>query len=78
VIHSAAIPMRSSGGLLVWFEFARHLHDICKRIILKQSEYCGTYAASNVIFGGKYQLDRVKADSTPRQLGCTVPPAPHR
>lgn len=78
VIHSAAIPMQSSRGLLAWFEFARHLHDICKRIILKQTGYCGTYAASNVIFSGQYQLDRVTANSTPRQLGYTVPPAPHR
>jgi hypothetical protein len=64
VIHSAAIPMKSSGGLLAWFEFARHLHDICKKILLKQTGYRGTYAASNVMFTGQYEIDR--GSSEPR------------
>jgi len=78
VIHSAAIPVRDSGGLLAWFEFARHLHDICKRIILRQIGYTGTYAASNVLYPGQYETDRIKATMTARDLGYTTLPIPSR
>jgi hypothetical protein len=78
VIHSAAIPVKHSGGLLAWFEFARHLHDICKRIVLRQIGYSGTYAASNVQYTGQYEVDRVKATMTEKQLGYTIPPVPVR
>jgi hypothetical protein len=78
VLHSAAIPVKESGGLLAWFEFARHLHDICKRIVLRQIGYSGTYAASNVRYVGQHEVDRVKATMTEKQLGYTIPPVPIR
>lgn len=78
VIHSAAIPVKESGGLLGWFEFARHLHDICKRVVLRQIGYTGTYAATNVLYTGQYEVDRVKGSMTEKRLGYTKPPAPLR
>ena len=76
VIHSAAIPVKESGGLLAWFEFARHLHDICKRVVLRQIGYTGTYAATNVLYTGQYEVDGVKASMTEKQLGYSSPPIP--
>ncbi|HET9179196.1 MAG TPA: hypothetical protein VFQ24_12635 [Terriglobia bacterium] len=75
VIHSGAIHIRDRGGLLGWFEFALHLHDICKRLILRQVGYTGTYAASNVRYKGQYEIDRVKLSTTVQQLGYSLPPA---
>lgn len=76
VIHSAAIPVQETGGLLAWFELARHLHDICKRVILLQIGYAGTYAASNAPYTGEYKLDRVQPTATMKELGYTMPPVP--
>lgn len=45
VIHSGAIHIDTTGGLARWFELARHLHDLCKRLILREVGYRGTYAA---------------------------------
>jgi len=78
VIHSAAIPVNESGSLLAWFEFARHLHDICKRVVFRQIGYAGTYAATNVLYTGQYEVDRVKASMTEKRLGYTNPPVPLR
>jgi len=75
VIHSGAIHTDGRGQLVAWFEFARHLHDICKRIILREIGYTGTYRASNIIYAGQYELDRVAASTTTAQLGYTIPPA---
>lgn len=74
VIHSGAIRVRQTGGLQAWFEFARHLHDICKRIILRDIRYSGTYAPSNVRWEGQYELDRIRQTSTVADLGYTAPP----
>src|SRR5580704_3503190 len=78
VIHSAAIPVKKNGDLLAWFEFARHLHDICKRVVLREIGYAGSYAATNVLYTGQYEVDRVKGSMTEKQLGYTNPPLPVR
>lgn len=75
VIHSGAIHIRNSAALVSWYEFARHLHDICKRVMLKEVGYRGTYAASNVRYKGQYEIDRVNLSTTVQQLGYTLPPA---
>lgn len=75
VIHSGAIHIRDSAALVSWFEFARHLHDICKRIILGEVGYTGTYAPSNVRYKGPYEVNRVKPQTSVQQLGYTLPPA---
>lgn len=74
VIHSGAIHAQNSGGLLGWFEFARHLHDLCKRIIFREIGYEGTYYPSNVLWKGQYNIDRVKTSTNMEKLGYTVPP----
>lgn len=74
VIHSGAIHIRDANALSSWFEFARHLHDVCKRVILREVGYTGTYAASNVLYKGQYAIDRVKPSTTVQQLGYTLPP----
>jgi hypothetical protein len=75
VIHSGAIHMNSRAELLAWFEFTRHLHDICKRLVLREIGYEGTYSASNIPYTGEHELDRVTPSTTTAQLGYTVPPA---
>jgi hypothetical protein len=75
VIHSGAIPIGGRGALVAWFEFARHLHDICKRIILREIGYKSTYCASNTLYAGQSEIDRVTSSTTTAQLGYTVPPA---
>ncbi len=74
VIHSGAIHVNNRDELLSWFHFARHLHDICKRVILWEIGYTGTYDASNVTFAGTYDLNRVTPATTVFELGYTVPP----
>ena len=74
VIHTGAIHVQNLGGLLSWFQFARHLHDVCKRIILREIGYTGTYLPSNVLYKGPFDVDRVKPSSTIGELGYTDPP----
>jgi hypothetical protein len=74
VIHSGALHVNGRDELLVWFHFARHLHDICKRVILREIGYNGTYDASNATFTGAYELGRVTPATTISQLGYTIPP----
>ena len=74
VIHSGAIRVNGRAEVVSWFEFARHLHDICKRVILREIGYTGTYAASNVLHSGTYDLDRITPLTTTAQLGYTIPP----
>ncbi len=71
VIHSGAIHVEGRGKLLAWFELARHLHDVCKRILLHEIGYKGTYSASNVLYAGQYEVDRVTPSTTTAQLGYT-------
>jgi len=74
VVHSGAIHLENQADIVSWFELARHLHDICKRVILREIGYNGTYSASNVRFRGTDALDRITASTSPEQLGYTVPP----
>jgi hypothetical protein len=74
VIHSGGIRINGHPELVSWFELARHLHDLCKRAILRGIRYNGTYSASNVMYKGLYEVDRVSPSTTTAQLGYTVPP----
>jgi len=74
VIHSGAIDMGGTGEILRWFEFLRHLHDICKRVLLREVGYQGTYAATNVTYTGQYEIDRVKPSMQLRELGYSAAP----
>ena len=74
VIHSGAIHIQDLGELLGWFEFSRHLHDLCKRVIFREIGYEGTYCPSNVVFKDQYSIDRITTSTTVEQLGYTTPP----
>ena len=74
VIHSGAIHLNTRGELLGWFHLACHLHDICKRIVLWQVGYRGTYNPSNVMFRGAYELDRITRTTTVEEMGYAKPP----
>lgn len=74
VIHEGAIHVDGRAEIVSWFQFSRHLHDICKRIVLLEIGYKGTYAASNVSWSGTYELDRIKPSTNTEQLGYTLPP----
>jgi hypothetical protein len=74
VMHQGALRVNSRDELYRWFTFARHLHDICKRIILREIGYKGTYAASNTTFTGQYEIHRVNPSTTIAELGYTTPP----
>jgi hypothetical protein len=74
VIHYGAIRVNARNELFTWFNFARHLHDICKRVILLDIGYKGTYDASNVTFTGSYELHRIAPDTKVSDLGYTTPP----
>jgi hypothetical protein len=74
VVHSGAIHVENRAEVISWFELARHLHDICKRVILREVGYKGTYSPSNVLHTGTYAVDRISASTTIAQLGYTVPP----
>lgn len=74
VIHAGAIRIKDRPQLHSWFHFARHLHGVCKRIVLKEVGYDGTYAPSNVHYGGSYPLNRVASSMTVAELGYESPP----
>ena len=74
VVHSGAIHVNDQDEVLAWFELARHLHDICKRVVFREVGYQGTYSASNVLFKGTYALDRIKPTMSVADLGYTIPP----
>jgi hypothetical protein len=57
-----------------WFEFARHLHDLCKRIILREAKYAGTYQSSTNTWKGEYAVDRVTPTMTVKDLGFSQVP----
>jgi hypothetical protein len=74
VIHTGAIDVGGTDEILRWFEFLRHLHDICKRVILREIGYRGTYATTNVTYTGQYQIDRVRPSTQPNELGYSTAP----
>jgi hypothetical protein len=69
VIHEGHLGRMNRRELRAWFEFARHLHDLCKRILLKLVGYTGTYQASNVVWQGTFNVDRIGADMQLSDLG---------
>jgi len=69
VIHKGFLRIGDRKALRVWFEFARHLHDLCKRIVLREVNYTGGYQASTNPWQGEYAVDRVTPASTLKDLG---------
>jgi hypothetical protein len=74
VLHAGGFRTMSRTDLRKWFDFSRHLHDICKRVILSALGYKGTYAASNANYVGTYRVDRVNQQTTVQELGYSDPP----
>jgi hypothetical protein len=69
VIHEGHLNIETRSQLRAWFEFAQHLHDLGKRLILHAISYVGTYQPSNTRFLGPRPLDWVKSEMTLPQLG---------
>jgi hypothetical protein len=74
VIHNGFLRIKDRRALRSWFDFARHLHDLCKRIILREVDYQGFYQASTNPWRGEYSVDRVKATTTVKDLGFSDVP----
>jgi hypothetical protein len=74
ILHTGGFRKMSRLDLRKWFSFARHLHDICKRVILSDIGYKGTYAPSNARYVGPYEVGRVTSKTTIQQLGYSDPP----
>jgi hypothetical protein len=74
VIHTGGLRVADRQAMQKWFAFIRHLHDICKRLILREVGYKGTYLATNARFTGMYEVDRIDSKTTVEQLGYTEPP----
>jgi hypothetical protein len=76
VIHLGHLGMMDRNQLRSWFEFARHIHDLCKRIILREIGYTGTYQPSNVAWQGMFTVGRITPEMNPSDLGFShQPPA---
>jgi hypothetical protein len=74
VIHNGVLRIQDIRSLRNWFEFARHLHDLCKRIILREARYNGRYQASTNPWQGDYAVDRVRPAMTVKDLGFSQVP----
>jgi hypothetical protein len=74
VIHNGFLRIKDRRSLRSWFEFARHLHDLCKRIILREVKYGGVYQASTNPWHGDYAVDRVTLGTTVKDLGFSQVP----
>jgi hypothetical protein len=74
VLHKGSLGPLDSAKRRMWFSFLRHLHDICKRVILSEIGYDGTYAATNAAHRGTYRVDRITAKTSVLQLGYSSPP----
>lgn len=74
VVHFGTLHIEDQSHLDRWFAFARHLHDLLKRLLLNEVGYDGTYAGSNVRYTGTYLLDRITNTNTISDLGYDVPP----
>ncbi len=74
VIHNGFLRIRDRHGLRSWFAFARHLHDLCKRIILREVNYRGFYQASTNPWAGEYSVDRVMTTMDVKDLGFSDVP----
>jgi hypothetical protein len=74
VIHTGTLRIKDVQSLRSWFEFSRHLHDLCKRIILREVEYRGSYYSSTNNWRGDYAVDRVTSTMTVKDLGFSQVP----
>lgn len=74
VIHKGHLYISDREHLRNWFAFSRHLHDLCKRIILSEIKYQGTYYASTHSWCGEYRVDRVKPGMQIKDLGFVEVP----
>lgn len=69
VIHNGFLRIKDRRALRSWFDFARHLDDLCKRIILREVDYHGCYQASTNPWRGEYSVDRVLPTMAVKDLG---------
>ena len=74
VIHNGILRIKDVQSLRSWFEFSRHLHDLCKRIILREVKYGGTYDSSTNPWKSHYAVDRVQPTMTVKDLGFSRVP----
>lgn len=74
VVHLGILRIRDRQSLHSWFEFSRHLHDLCKRIILREVNYTGAYYASTNPWVNDYAVDRVKPTTPIKDLGFSQVP----
>jgi len=74
VIHNGFLRIKDRLALRSWFDFARHLHDLCKRIILREVNYRGFYQASTNPWAGEYSVDRVTPTMGAKDLGFSEVP----
>lgn len=74
VIHNGFLKIRDRHALRSWFDFARHLHDLCKRIVLREVNYSGSYQASTNPWQGDYSVDRVTQTMDVKDLGFSEVP----
>jgi hypothetical protein len=74
VIHNGFLRIKDRRALRSWFDFARHLDDLCKRIILREVDYHGCYQASTNPWRGEYSVDRVLPTTTVKDLGFSDVP----
>ncbi len=74
VIHKGFLRIKDRQDLRMWFWFARHLHDLCKRIVLREINYGGQYQASTNPWQGNYAIDRIGANATLKELGFSQLP----
>ncbi len=75
VVHRGILRIKDRQSLRSWFEFSRHLHDLCKRIILREARYTGMYYASTNPWVNNYAVDRVTpASKVQEDLGFSQVP----
>ncbi len=74
VIHNGFLKIRDRHALRSWFDFARHLDDLCKRIILREVNYRGFYQASTNPWAGEYSVDRATPTMDVKGLGFSEIP----
>lgn len=74
VIHNGVLRIKVVQSLQIWFEFSRHLHDLCKRTILREVNYGGTCQSSTNPWKGHYAVDRVTPTMNVKDLGFSQVP----
>jgi hypothetical protein len=74
VVHLGILRIKDRQSLHSWFEFSRHLHDLCKRVILREARYAGMYYASTNPWTNNYAVDRVTLATTVQELGFSQVP----